>query len=193
MLARQRTFRLVVLGLPLMLAPAHLTARSNIAPMLTISPAAGTQTVVGGVLVTARVTGREGKRILVAMTAKNPSPVATETEVKVAVFERPSSSMMARIVPPPIAHGEQQLVVKLEPGQTVERQLVFETKLAAPKGSRAQGQMFASVRSGLGARLAPRHVAQRQARRVAHLAAHWSDAARPSVRAELPRPDNQGL
>lgn len=167
MVARQPVFRLVVLGLPLFLVPATLTARSNVAPVLTISPAAGTQTVVGGVLVTARVTGREGKRIMVAMSAKNPSPVATETELKVAVFERPPSSMMARMVPPPIAHGEQQLVVKLEPGQTVERQLVFETRLAAPRGDRA-GRIFASIRP---ARLAPRHVAQRQARRVANLAA----------------------
>ena len=162
------TFRLVVLGLPLLLVPAQITARSNAIPTLTISPAAGTETVVGGVLVTARVTKREGKQIVVAMSAKNPSPVATETEVKIAVFERPAASMMARVVPPPIAHGEQQLVVKLEPNQTLERELVFETKLAAPEGRRAQGRLFASVRP---AKLAPRHVAQRQARRAARLAA----------------------
>ena len=164
----RNAFRLVVLGLPFLLVPAHLTARSNAVPIVTISPAAGTETVVGGVLVTARVTKREGKQIVVAMSAKNPSSVATETEVKIAVFERPPSSMMARVVPPPIAHGEQQLVVKLEPNQTSERELVFETKLAAPEGRRAQGRLFASVRP---AKLAPRHVAQRQARRIARLAA----------------------
>jgi hypothetical protein len=163
-------FRLAVLGLPLLLVPAQITARSNAIPVLTISPAAGQQTVVGGVLVTTRVTKREGKQIVVAMTAKNPSPVATETEVKIAVLERPEASMMARIVPPPIAHGEQRLMVKLEPNQTIERELVFETKRAASKRANGLARLFASVRPAKLAPVASHRMAQRQARRYAQAA-----------------------
>jgi hypothetical protein len=131
-----KTRRILLLGLPLLLAPLNLRARSEEQPLLSAAPRPG-EAQVQGVLVTSTVE-READAVIVHVTARNPSRVAASSELRVQVMEHAELSPMARLVPPPKLVGTETMVVQLAPGGTVTRELRFVTRSG-------RGRLFATV------------------------------------------------
>jgi hypothetical protein len=132
-----KTHRILLLGLPLLLAPLNLRARSDERPQLSAAPRPG-EARVNGVLVASTVE-RKPDAVIVHVTARNPSRVATTSELQVRVMERSELSPMARVAPSPKMVGSETMVVQLAPGETITRDLRLATR-----GSR-RGRVFALV------------------------------------------------
>ncbi len=130
--------RSLALLAPLLLAPLPLGARSDGPERPIAAPGAGETTVVDGLKVRATLARREGKRLVVMVSAENPSPAELSRTLRVEVSERPPSSPMARMIPMPRQVGSTVLEVVLGPGKQLQKELVIMATSDAPAGEGAR-------------------------------------------------------
>ncbi len=84
-----------------------------------VAPGPGQETMVNGVTFHSVLLKHDAKTATLQVTAQNPSASPIQTEVVAELMMRPSTSPMARMVPPPRELASSPFAVGLAPGEKV--------------------------------------------------------------------------
>jgi hypothetical protein len=104
----------------------HADDAPEIVDEIAVAPAFGESALVEGLNVSSVILKQDTKTATIRFQAKNNTKKVIKTEVVASLMQRPMTSPMARMVPMPSEIAQNQLALRLAPGETFSKTITVK-------------------------------------------------------------------